>query len=142
MERKISLKTCNPTSLIFVLSWNGTIIFNILDNTTELRMTKYIIGEIFSSSGATLYKNPSDQTVLADETSVKTSKYLRPYKLWPIKIQYIKTFFEEILQWYLLWCHFSRFLEAWQLSVCIIFFYFLHYFFFCIFNNLGQFKLT
>ena len=27
-------------------------------------MTKYIIGEIFSSGGATLYKNPSDQTVL------------------------------------------------------------------------------
>ena len=25
-------------------------------------MTKYIIGEIFSSGGATLYKNPSDQT--------------------------------------------------------------------------------
>ena len=41
----------------------GTIIFNILDNTTELWMTKYIIGEIFSSCGATLYKNPSDQTV-------------------------------------------------------------------------------
>ena len=40
---------------------NGTI---ILDNTTELWMTKYIIGEIFSSGGATLYKNPSDQTVL------------------------------------------------------------------------------
>ena len=38
-------------------------IFNILDNTTELYMTKYIIGEIFSSGGATLYKNPSDQTV-------------------------------------------------------------------------------
>ena len=38
-------------------------IFNILDNTTELWMTKYIIGEIFSSSGATFYKNPSDQTV-------------------------------------------------------------------------------
>ena len=37
-------------------------IFNILDNTTELWMTKYIIGEIFSSGGATLYKNPSDQT--------------------------------------------------------------------------------
>ena len=36
---------------------------NILDNTTELWMTKYIIGEIFSSGGATLYKNPSDQTV-------------------------------------------------------------------------------
>ena len=26
-------------------------------------MTKYIIGEIFSSGGATMYKNPSDQTV-------------------------------------------------------------------------------
>ena len=39
-------------------------IFNILDNTTELYITKYIIGEIFSSSRATLYKNPSDQTVM------------------------------------------------------------------------------
>ena len=39
-------------------------IFNILDNTTELWMTKYIIGEIFSSGGATLYKNPADQTVI------------------------------------------------------------------------------
>ena len=34
-----------------------------MDNTNELWMTKYIIGEIFSSGGATLYKNPSDQTV-------------------------------------------------------------------------------
>ena len=42
---------------------NGTTIFNILDNTTELWMTKYVIGEIFSSGGATLYKKPSDQTV-------------------------------------------------------------------------------
>ena len=42
---------------------NGTTIFNILDNTTELWMTKYAIGEIFSSGGATLYKNYSDQTV-------------------------------------------------------------------------------
>ena len=39
-------------------------ISNILDNTTELWMTKYIICEIFSSGGATLYKNPSDQTVI------------------------------------------------------------------------------
>ena len=31
--------------------------------TIELYMTKYIIGEIFSSGGETLYKNPSDQTV-------------------------------------------------------------------------------
>ena len=38
-------------------------IFNILDNTTELWITTYIIDEFFSSSGATLYKNPTDQTV-------------------------------------------------------------------------------
>ena len=30
---------------------------------TELWMTKYIISEIFSSGGATFYKNLSDQTV-------------------------------------------------------------------------------
>ena len=42
-------------------------IFNILDNTTELWMRKYIIGEIFSSGGATLYKNPSDQTVIGSD---------------------------------------------------------------------------
>ena len=36
---------------------------NILDNTTKLWMTKFIIGEIFSSGGATLYKNTSDRTV-------------------------------------------------------------------------------
>ena len=36
---------------------------NILDNITELYMIKYTFGEIFSSRGATLYKNPSDQTV-------------------------------------------------------------------------------
>ena len=41
----------------------GTMIGNILDNTTELYMLKYTFGEIFSSGGATLYKNPSDQTV-------------------------------------------------------------------------------
>ena len=39
-------------------------IFNILVNTTELWMTKNIIGEIFSSGGATLYKKLSDQTVV------------------------------------------------------------------------------
>ena len=43
---------------------NGTTIFNILDNTAELWMTKYIIGEIFCTGGATLYKNPSNQTVV------------------------------------------------------------------------------
>ena len=34
-----------------------------MDNTTELWMTKYIIGEIFSSDRANLYKNLSDQAV-------------------------------------------------------------------------------
>ena len=46
---------------------NGTIIFNILDNTTELWMTKYKIGEIVGSDRATLYKNPSDQTVFSQK---------------------------------------------------------------------------
>ena len=50
--------------VILIIIDIGTMIFNILDNSTELWMTKYIIGEIFSSSGATLYKNPSDQTVM------------------------------------------------------------------------------
>ena len=36
---------------------------NILDNTTELYMIKYAFGEISNSGGATLCKNPSDQTV-------------------------------------------------------------------------------
>ena len=38
-------------------------IFGTLAWTIELYMTKYIIGENFSSDGATLYKNPSDKTV-------------------------------------------------------------------------------
>ena len=51
----------------------STTIFNILDNTTELRMTKYKFGEIFSSGGATLCKNPSDQTVWCE---VETETYI------------------------------------------------------------------
>ena len=51
-------------------------IFNILDNTTELWMTKYIIGEIFRSSGATLYKNPSDQTVSNSDDGVNFQSYI------------------------------------------------------------------
>ena len=43
--------------------FTGTMIFGTLAWTIELYMTKYIIGEIFSSGRATLYKNPSDQTV-------------------------------------------------------------------------------
>ena len=38
-------------------------IFGTLAWTIELYMAKYIIGEIFSSGRATLYKNPFDQTV-------------------------------------------------------------------------------
>ena len=55
---------------------NGTMIFNILDNTTELWMTTYIIGEIFSSGGATLYKNPSDQTVIGSTYNRFRSEYI------------------------------------------------------------------
>ena len=51
-------------------------IFNILDNTTELWMTKYIIGEIFSSSGATLYKNHSDQIVQKPCISISFSRQI------------------------------------------------------------------
>ena len=51
-------------------------IFNILDNTTELWMTKYIIGEIFSFGGATLYKNPSDQTVIGDKAMKRVKHQL------------------------------------------------------------------
>ena len=50
--------------------------FNILDNTTELWMTKYIIREISSSGGATLYKNPSDQTVWHFQTFFETVSLL------------------------------------------------------------------
>ena len=53
---------------------NGTMIFNILDNATELWMTKYIFGETFSSGGATLYKNPSDLTVSDVSNLIKTKR--------------------------------------------------------------------
>ena len=49
---------------------NGTTILNMFDNTTELWMTKYIIGEIFSCGGATLYKDPSDQSVFSTSISI------------------------------------------------------------------------
>ena len=42
---------------------NGTTIFNIFDNTTELCMTKYIIGEILAPAEQLCIKNPMDQTV-------------------------------------------------------------------------------
>ena len=48
-------------------------IFNILDNTTELWMTKNTIGEIFSSCRVTLYKNPPDQTVCCPNYSGTSS---------------------------------------------------------------------
>ena len=56
--------------------------------TTELWMTKYIIGEIFSSGGATLYKNPSDQTVCN-----KTFAIFKPggfFSFWPISFNWQK----------------------------------------------------
>ena len=39
-------------------------------------MTKYIIGEFFSSGGATLYKNSSDQTVISKEEHNIRYKFL------------------------------------------------------------------
>ena len=62
-------------------------IFGTLAWTIEFYMTKYIIGEIFSSGGVTLYKNPSDQTVqytytepLAENHVKKNSKYSPAYE--------------------------------------------------------------
>ena len=46
---------------------------NILDNTTELYMIQYTFDEIFSSGGATLCKNPSDQTVSTTQKKKKTT---------------------------------------------------------------------
>ena len=59
-------------------------IFDILDTTTELWMPKYIIGEIFSSGGTTLYKNPSDQTVYIVNFYNLVSKYPK-YSIMKIK---------------------------------------------------------
>ena len=54
---------------------------NILDNTTELYMIKYTFGEIFSSGGATLCKNPSDQTVSQQRrTTIEKLTYLQNAK--------------------------------------------------------------
>ena len=61
-------------------------IFNILDNTTELYMAKYIISEIFSSGGTTLYKNPSDQTV-------------RSYRKYKFLLQYFSIFRAFCVPW-------------------------------------------
>ena len=66
---------------------------NILDNTTELYKIKYTFGEIFSSGGATLCKNPSDQSVnmitffssLSPQKSVFLFGYLVSKRLGDIK---------------------------------------------------------
>ena len=50
-----------------------------MDHTTELWMTKYRIGEIFSSGGAALYKNPSDQTVCIELFMHAETFWLRNY---------------------------------------------------------------
>ena len=66
----------------------GTTIVNILDNTTELWMTKYIISEICSSGGATLYKNLPDQTVGGPDVqldiSCRYSKGKKHFQLLPL----------------------------------------------------------
>ena len=48
----------------FKFYYNGMMIPGFFDLTIELCMAKYTLGEILSSRGATLYKNPSDQTVI------------------------------------------------------------------------------
>ena len=66
-------------------------IFKILDNNSELWMTKYIIGEIFSSCGATLYKNPSDQTLqynLKKYFLIKLSKKQLRENFFPLTINH------------------------------------------------------
>ena len=56
-------------------------IFGTLAWTIELYMIKYIIGEIFSSGGATLYTNPSDQTVISGQfTSFPLSRLCKGQK--------------------------------------------------------------
>ena len=51
-------------------------------------MTKYIVGEIFSTGGTTFYKNPSDQTVKNDNffhgvapSRVGTHSDISPYMI-------------------------------------------------------------
>ena len=73
--------------IIFKFCFNGTTIFNILDNTTELYMTKYIIGEIFSSGRATLYKNISEQTV--QTLNVKNILLNKMQKTWILERKFI-----------------------------------------------------
>ena len=87
---------------------------NILDNTTELYMIKYTFGENFSSDGATLYKNPSDQTVHTERKKMKNHKkkerksflqkewrsVLLKKSLHP-NIHEIKVFLRGVFQWWI-----------------------------------------
>ena len=70
---------------------------NILDNTTELYMIKYTFGEIFSSGGATLCKNPSDQTVynilvFLEQSSITSKRGGPKYKLILLVTYVIKSY--------------------------------------------------
>ena len=67
---------------------NGTMTGNILDNTTELCMIKYTFGEIFSSCGVTLCKNPSDQTV---RSVIKMTLYQLGAQIWRFFFQTIQS---------------------------------------------------
>ena len=58
---------------------------------TPLWVTKYIIGEIFSSGGATLYKKPSDQTVKRVLFYIFRSVFHPNYQLLPIFLNKRKT---------------------------------------------------
>ena len=63
--------------------------YNILDNTTELWMTKCIIGEIFSSGGATLYKYLFDQTVSREIIRLLKRQAFKKWNFWACKLKCI-----------------------------------------------------
>ena len=67
---------------------------NILDNTTELYMIKYAFGEIFSSGGPTLYKNPPDQivcTYVVEQVAAMEPKRAHAvHMLWKLVLEFFR----------------------------------------------------
>ena len=80
---------------------------NILDNTTELYMIKYTFVEIFSSGRATLYKNPSDQTMV-DWLWVSKMKLVFRYHLYIFALKY------SVKEWLYSTTTYRRLSQNWQ----------------------------
>ena len=55
---------------------NGTMIFNILDNTTELYMTKYIIGEILAQAEQLFIRTPLIKLLTTEENFFYAARYV------------------------------------------------------------------